>query len=79
MLAGYIAINNSLFIAISLTLSNNITIKFFNKKLSLFNNDFYKTFTTKNKILFKDNFLNLEVIKEKRYESSYRKRNTKEI
>lgn len=45
-----------------------ITIKFFNKKLSLFNNNLYKTFATKNKTLFKDNLLNLEIIKEKRYE-----------
>ena len=45
-----------------------ITIKFFNKEINLFNNEKYKSFSSKNKILFQDNFLNLQVIKEKRYE-----------
>lgn len=45
-----------------------ITIKFFNKELNLFSNEKYKSFSSKNKILFKDNFLGLEIIKEKRYE-----------
>lgn len=45
-----------------------ITIKFFNKEINIFNNAKYKSFTSKNKILFQDNLLKLQVIKEKRYE-----------
>ena len=45
-----------------------IVIKFFNKKFNLFGGSNYKSFASKNKVLFKDNFLNLEVIREKQYE-----------
>ena len=45
-----------------------ITIKFFDKEINLFKNNDYKSFSRKNKILFQDNFLNLQIIKEKRYE-----------
>lgn len=45
-----------------------ITIKFFNKEINLFNKQKYKSFSRKNKVLFADNFLNLQIIKEKRYE-----------
>lgn len=45
-----------------------LTIKFFNKEINLFNNANYKSFSSKNKVLFQDNFLNLQIIKEKRYE-----------
>lgn len=45
-----------------------ITIKFFNKEINLFNNTNYKSFSSKNKILFQDNLLKLQIIKEKRYE-----------
>ena len=45
-----------------------ITIKFYDKEINLFQNNDYKSFSRKNKILFQDNFLNLQIIKEKRYE-----------
>ena len=45
-----------------------ITIKFFDKEINLFKNNDYKSFSRKNKILFQDNLLNLQIIKEKRYE-----------
>ena len=45
-----------------------ITIKFYDKEINLFKNNDYKSFSRKNKILFQDNFLNLQIIKEKRYE-----------
>ena len=45
-----------------------ITIKFYDKEINLFQNNDYKSFSRKNKILFQDNLLNLQIIKEKRYE-----------
>ena len=48
--------------------SKGIMIEFFGKKMSLFNRGGYKSFSVKNDILFEDNFLNLKVIWEKRYE-----------
>lgn len=45
-----------------------LVIKFFNKEIALFGKEKYRSFSSKNKVLFSDNFLNLEIIKEKRYE-----------
>lgn len=45
-----------------------IVLNFFDKKINLFGKGNYKSFASKNKVLFRDNFLKLEVIKEKRYE-----------
>lgn len=45
-----------------------IALNFFDKKINLFGKGNYKSFASKNKVLFRDNFLKLEVIKEKRYE-----------
>ena len=47
-----------------------IILNFFDKKINLFGRGNYKSFASKNKMLFRDNFLKLEVIKEKRYEMS---------
>ena len=45
-----------------------IILNFFDKKINLFGSGNYKSFASKNKVLFRDNFLKLEVVKEKRYE-----------
>jgi len=47
---------------------SGIKLKFFDKEFGLFGKGDYKSFSSKNKVLFRDNFLKLEVIKEKRYE-----------
>ena len=51
---------------------NGLVIKFFNKEFNLFGKGDYRSFSRKNKVLFKDNLLNLKVIKEKRYELDIR-------
>ena len=54
----------------NLTVKSKTTyvLNFLNKRLSLFDFDKYKSFSTKDKILVQDNFLNISFIKEKQYE-----------
>lgn len=47
---------------------SGITINFFDRELNLFSKDRYRTFSRKNKVLYRDNFLDFQVIFEKRYE-----------
>ena len=47
----------------------NYTLYFLNKRISILNFKKYKTFSSKNKIIFKDNLLNIQFIKEKQYET----------
>lgn len=48
--------------------NKGIMIKFFDNEFNLFNRGDYRSFSRKNKILFKDNLLDMEVVLEKRYE-----------
>lgn len=45
-----------------------IKIKFFDKEIDLFSKGNYRAFSSKNKVLFTDNFLNFSIVYEKRYE-----------
>lgn len=45
-----------------------IKIKFFNKEIDLFGTGDYRSFSSKNKVLFRDNFIDFSIIYEKRYE-----------
>lgn len=49
---------------------NGVTINFFGREFNLFSKSNYRTFSRKNKILFEDNLLDIEVIWDKRYELS---------
>ncbi len=47
---------------------SGITIKHFNQKFDLFSKEKYRSFSSKNKVLFKDDIMGIEVVLEKRYE-----------
>ena len=51
---------------------SGIRINFFDKEINLFSKGNYRSFSRKDKLLFRDNFLDLEVIYEKRYELDIR-------
>ena len=51
---------------------SGLKLKFFDRQFRFFSKENYKSFSSKNKILVSDNLLNLEIIREKRYELDIR-------